>query len=65
MKETDPVADPGFPRGGGAPTYYFAIFSQKLHEIEKNWAGGVPHAPRDPPLRPIKFLEAVDKYYLL
>ena len=36
------VGDPGFPRGGGAnsqggggaPTYNFAKFSQKLHEIE-------------------------------
>ena len=36
------VSDPGFPRGGGtnppgAPTYYFAKFSQKLHEIERIW----------------------------
>ena len=36
------VADPEFPRGGGAnprgggaPTYDFAKFSQKLHEIER------------------------------
>ena len=35
------VADPGFPRGGaptpqgGAPTYEFVEFSQKLHEIER------------------------------
>ena len=34
------VAEPGFPQGGGttpqgAPTYDFAIFSQKLHEIER------------------------------
>ena len=35
------VADPGFPRGGGAnspggsPTYDFAKFPQKLHEIER------------------------------
>ena len=37
------VADPGFPRGegtnsfggGGVPTYDFAKFSPKLHEIEK------------------------------
>ena len=28
------VADPGFP-GGSTPTYYFGIFSRKLHEIEK------------------------------
>ena len=45
------VADPGFPRGGGAnsrgtPTYDFAKFSQKLHEIERIWTpGGVPRAP--------------------
>ena len=36
------VADPGFPRGGGAnspgvgaPTYDFVKFSRKLHEIER------------------------------
>ena len=41
------VADPGFPRGGGAnspgrgaPTYDFAKFSQKLHEIERIWTRG-------------------------
>ena len=54
------VADPGFPRGGGAnssggaPTYNFAKFSQKLHEIERIWARGggarVPRAPLDLPL---------------
>ena len=41
-------ADPGFPVGGGAnlggaPTYDFVKFSQKLHEIEKilgRWGGG-------------------------
>ena len=37
------VADPGFPWGGGAnspggaSTYKFAKFSQKLHEIERIW----------------------------
>ena len=37
------MADPGFPRGGGANstegalTYDFAKFSQKLHEIERIW----------------------------
>ena len=53
------VADPGFPRGGGAnspggaPTYDFAKFSQKLHEIERIW---IPRGARpkfyyvDPPL---------------
>ena len=31
----------------GAPTYDFAKFSQKLHEIERIWVpeGGVPRAP--------------------
>ena len=29
-----PGADPGFPVGG-APTYDFAKFCEKLHEIEK------------------------------
>ena len=34
--------------GEGAPTYDFAKFSQKLHEIERIWAprgARVPHAP--------------------
>ena len=41
-----PVADLGFPQGGGAnspggaPTYDFAKFSQKLHEIERISAPG-------------------------
>ena len=46
------VADPGFPRAGGTnspggvPTYEFAKFSQKLHEIERIWTpGGIPRAP--------------------
>ena len=41
------VADPEFPRagvtnprGGGAPTYDFAKFSPKLHEIKRIWTGG-------------------------
>ena len=40
------VADPGFPRGGGAnspggaPTYDFVKISQKLHEIERIWTPG-------------------------
>ena len=45
------VADPGFPRGGGAnppgvPAYDFAKFNQKLREIERIWTpreGGVKH----------------------
>ena len=55
--------DPGFPPGGGAnprtgggggggsPTYNFAKFSQKLHEIERIWTGGRPKFYYvDPPL---------------
>ena len=52
-----------FPRGGGtnspgwAPTYDFAKFSQKLHEIERIWdPGGVPRTPLDPPLLRLIFL---------
>ena len=51
-----PVTDPGFPRGGGAnfqggaPTYDFAIFSRKLHKIERIWAPRVARIPRAPPL---------------
>ena len=43
-----PVADPGFPRGGGAnppgetSIYDFGKFSQKLHEIEGIWRESVP-----------------------
>ena len=45
-----------FPRRGrqlprGAPTYDFAKFSQKLHEIERIWAprgGGEARVPRTP-----------------
>ena len=49
------VADPGFPRGGGAnwvPTYDFAEISQKLHEIERILTRGCASlAPLlDPPL---------------
>ena len=55
------VADPGFPRGGGAnslggaPTYEFVEFSQKLHEIERIWTPrgrgrASPVPPLDPPL---------------
>ena len=51
------MADPGFLLGGGtnspgAPTYDFAKFSQKLHEIKEFGPGGrVPRAPLDPPLK--------------
>ena len=54
------MADPGFPRGGGAnspggaPTYDFAKISQKLHEIERIWTPGRGARPKfyyvDPPL---------------
>ena len=54
------VADPGFLPGGGAnspggaPTYDFAKFSQKLHEIERIWTPGGGARPKfyyvDPPL---------------
>ena len=45
-----PVADPGFPRGGGANSpggrqHDFAKFLQELHEIERIWP-----PPLDPPL---------------
>ena len=54
------VADPGFPRGGGAnspggtPTYDFAKCSQKLHEIERIWSRGGGPRPLDPPLNMIR-----------
>ena len=44
------------PRGGGAPTYDFAKFCEKLHDIEKilgRWGGGglgAGGAPLNPPL---------------
>ena len=54
------MADPGFPGGGGAnspggvPTYNFAEFSQKLHEIERIWSPRKGARPKfyyvDPPL---------------
>ena len=56
-----PAADPGFPQGGGrqlpgggAPTYDFAKFSRKLHEIERIWVPGGGARPLRPlrPLRP-------------
>ena len=48
------VADPGFPRGGGAnspgaQTYDLAKFSQKLHEIERIWTPRGACVPRIPP----------------
>ena len=60
------VADPRFPQGGGAnspggvPTYEFAKFSQKLHEIERIWTPGGAH-PKfyyvDPPLMMVSLLQ--------
>ena len=56
----NPVANPGFPRGGaanspgggGAPTYDFAKISQKLHEMERIWTPGASLAPPlDPPFQ--------------
>ena len=38
--------------GGGAPTYNFAKFSQKLHEIERIWTPGRKGASLVPPLDP-------------
>ena len=46
QSEPAPVSDPGLPKvgaptlGGGVPTYDFAKFSQKLHEIERIWTRG-------------------------
>ena len=52
-------ADPEFPcrwecqiSRGGAPTYDFAKFSQKLHEIERIWTRGGGTRPLVPPLDP-------------
>ena len=53
-----PVADPGFPRGGGAnpkggaPTYYLANFSRKLYENEEILGQRGARVPRGPPLDP-------------
>ena len=49
------MADPGFPRGGaltlrGAPTYYLANFSQKLHENEDILGQKGGRGPSCPPL---------------
>ena len=51
------MAGAGFPEvwtptfQGGAPTYHFAHFSQKLHEIERIWTPGA-RVLRPPPLDP-------------
>ena len=51
-------ADPGFPVGGGAnptgvPTYDFAKFCEKLHEIEKILGRRGVHAGGTPPNPPL------------
>ena len=70
LLQTTTVADQGFPRGGGAnspggvPTYDFAKFSQKLHEIERIWAPGGEGGARpkfyyvDPPLYDVVFFSS-------
>ena len=56
--EQKSVADPGFPRGGGAnsqggaPTYDFVNFRRKLHENEEILAAGGARVPCAPPLDP-------------
>ena len=51
------VADPEFPKGGGAnpkggaPTYYLANFSRKLHENEEILGQSGGREGRAPPLR--------------
>ena len=60
-------ADPGFPivgganpLGGGAPTYDFAKFCEKLHEIRKILGhGGVRPGPQPPKSAtgPVKYLK--------
>ena len=55
LERSNPVADPGFPRGGGAnpkggaPTYYLANFSRKLHENEEIWGQRGARPSRLPP----------------
>ena len=47
-----PVADPGFPvGGGGAPTSDVGSFRQKCMRKRKNWVGGAHwRRPLDPPV---------------
>ena len=58
------VADPGFPRGGGAnpkggrPTYYLANFSRKLHENEEILGQRRGAHPLRPPLHPPLYLHS-------
>ena len=61
---TSSVADPGFPRGGaptpegGAPTYYLANFSRKLHENKEILGPRGGRASLAPPLDPPMILVA-------
>ena len=68
---TQAVPDPGFPPGGGAnswgveaPTYDFAKFPPKLHEIERIWVPGggarIPAPPLDPPMQVLFYVN----YYI-
>ena len=56
-------ADPGFPVGGGtdplggAPTYDFVKFSEKLHEIEKILGHRGVHAGGIPPKSATVFMQ--------
>ena len=50
---------------GGAPTYDFAIFSRKLHEIERIWApGGGGARDARPPLRSATVISLSKKHVL-
>ena len=51
------LPEEGAPTPQRGPTYDFAIFSQKLHEIERIWApgGASLRPPFDPPLRTYNF----------
>ena len=63
------VMDPGFLRGGAptpqgsAPTYDFAKFSQKLHEIERIWTR--ERASLAPPLRSVFTSASIRSMWLL
>ena len=62
------MADPGYPRGGGAnpkggvPTYYLANFSRILHENEEILGQRGGARPLRPPLDP-PLLSRSDKIY--
>ena len=48
----------GAPTLRGAPTYDFAKFSQKLHEIERIWT--LVRVPRTPLDRPLEWIFKID-----